>query len=94
MVLISHFLFNFIGHLVFLKLFNFYAEIQLLFTKMSSASGGLCPPDPLARGFAQCLKCEWTVMNGVQALISEAGRRPGTFLTSTGWTPSRQHYLT
>ena len=42
----------------------------------------------------QCLKCEWTVMDGVQALISEAGRRPGTFLTSTGWTPSRQHYLT
>ena len=26
----------------------------------------------------QCLKCGWTVMDGIQALIFEAGRRPAT----------------
>jgi len=42
----------------------------------------------LTRHFMQCLKCEWTIMDGVQALIFEAGRRPATNLVKTAWTPS------
>lgn len=34
------------------------------------------------------LKCEWTVMDGVQALIFEAGRRLATYLANSAWTPS------
>ena len=38
----------------------------------------------------QCLKCEWTVMDSVQALSFKAGRRPVTSLANAAWTASGQ----
>jgi len=34
---------------------------------------------------SQCLKCRWTVMNGVQALIFKSGRRPATSWVNAAW---------
>ena len=39
----------------------------------------------------QCLKYGWTVMDGVQALIFKAGRRPATSWANAAWTASRRY---
>src|SRR6218665_2998602 len=46
------------------------------------------------RSVTQCLKCAWTVLDGVQALIFKAGRRPCTCFVFRARTPSMQRPCT
>ena len=63
----------FIENLLFLLLSNRYFRIS---------------PDALSKIECanQFLKCEWTVMDAIQAMIYRPGRRPATYFSPTAWT--------
>jgi len=42
------------------------------------------------RQHSQCLKCGWTVMDGVQTLLFKCGRHPATSWTNALWMASTQ----